>query len=93
METRVQFRIDEQTKSLAQKAIERKGGTLSDACRKLAEDLAQEQRQFENHDSWLTDQINTAFDKYDQGEAKFFSHDEAESIMEDRKNKIRNKAL
>ncbi|MDB1122399.1 type II toxin-antitoxin system RelB/DinJ family antitoxin [Vibrio algarum] len=93
MDTRVQFRINEEIKSLAQKAIERKGGTLSDVCRKLAEDLAREQRQFEDHDSWLTSQINAAFDKYERGEAKFHYHKEAEIIMEERKNKIRDEVL
>ncbi len=93
METRVQFRVNEATKSLAQKAVERKGGTLSDACRKLTEELAEEQRQFEDHDVWLTEQINAAFDKFERGEATFYSHDEAEKIIEQRKNTIRNKAL
>jgi hypothetical protein len=36
------FRIDEETKRLAQKAIERKGSTLSDACRNFTEQLADE---------------------------------------------------
>ncbi|MBO1375546.1 hypothetical protein BVH61_18845, partial [Vibrio cholerae] len=36
MESRIQFRVDESVKKLAQAAAERRGITLSDACRDLA---------------------------------------------------------
>jgi len=93
VETRVQFRVDEETKLLAQKAIARQGTTLSDACRKLAEQLAEDQRKYENHDTWITEQVNQAFDRIDSGEAKFVTHGEAKSIMAERKAAIRKKAV
>ncbi|WP_371931891.1 type II toxin-antitoxin system RelB/DinJ family antitoxin [Halomonas sp. MMSF_3323] len=45
MDTRIQFRIDEETKRLAQQMAESQGRTLSGACRELAEQLAEQQRQ------------------------------------------------
>ena len=91
MDARIQFRVDEETKRLAQLMAESQGRTLSDACRKLAEDLAEEQRKSMNHDAWLSEQINAAFDKFDNGKANFIVHDEAKTLMEARKQKIRNK--
>ena len=40
MDTRIQFRVDEETKRLAQIMAESQGRTLSDACRELTEELA-----------------------------------------------------
>ncbi|WP_198341864.1 type II toxin-antitoxin system TacA family antitoxin [Oceanisphaera avium] len=37
MDTRIQFRVDEETKRLAQQMAESQGRTLSDACRELTE--------------------------------------------------------
>ncbi len=37
MDTRIQFRVDEETKRLAQLMTESQGRTLSDACRELTE--------------------------------------------------------
>lgn len=91
MDTRIQFRIDEETKRLAQLMAESQGRTLSDACRELAETLAEEQRKTMNHDSWLSEQINAAFDKFDSGKSNFFEHDDAKAQMEARKTKIRNR--
>jgi len=91
MDTRIQFRIDEETKQLAQLMAESQGRTLSDACRELALGLAEEQRKTMAHDLWLTEQINAAFDKFDSGKANFIEHDEAKTQMEARKNKIRNR--
>jgi len=91
MDTRIQFRIDEETKRLAQLMAESQGRTLSDACRELTEGLAEEQRKTMTHDSWLTEQINAAFDKIDSGKANFIEDNEAKSEMEARKNKIRNR--
>ncbi|MBA6231313.1 MULTISPECIES: type II toxin-antitoxin system RelB/DinJ family antitoxin [unclassified Colwellia] len=91
MDTRIQFRVDEETKRLAQQMAESQGRTLSDACRELAEALAEEQRKTISHDAWLSEQINTAFDKYDNGKANFIVHDEAKKLMEARKKKIRNR--
>ncbi len=42
METRIQFRIAEDTKRLAQQLAESQGRTLSDACRELAEQMAEQ---------------------------------------------------
>ncbi len=91
MDTRIQFRIDEETKRLAQLMAESQGRTLSDACRELAEGLAAEQRKSMSHDAWLSEQINAAFDKFDSGEARFTKHDDAKAQMEARKMKIRNR--
>lgn len=91
MDTRIQFRIDEETKHLAQLMAESQGRTLSDACRELAVGLAEEQRKTMNHDVWLTEQINAAFDKLNCGKANFIEHREAKNLMEARKHKIRNR--
>lgn len=91
MDTRIQFRVDEETKRLAQLMAESQGRTLSDACRELTVGLAEEQRKTMTHDLWLTEQINAAFDKIDKGKANFIEHNEAKTQMEARKNKIRNR--
>lgn len=91
MDTRIQFRVDEETKRLAQLMAESQGRTLSDACRELTVGLAEEQRKTMTHDLWLTQQINAAFEKFDSGKANFIEHDEAKTLMEARKNKIRNR--
>jgi len=91
MDTRIQFRVDEETKRLAQLMAESQGRTLSDACRELTVGLAEEQRKSMTHDLWLTEQINAAFDKLDNGKSSFIEHDKAKSQMEARKNKIRNR--
>ena len=39
MDTRTQFRVDEETKRLAQIMAESQGRTLSDACRELTEEV------------------------------------------------------
>lgn len=91
MDTRIQFRVDEETKRLAQLMAESQGRTLSDACRELTVGLAEEQRKSLAHDLWLTEQINAAFDKLESGEANFVEHDAAKRQMEARKQKIRNR--
>ncbi|MBA3979594.1 MAG: damage-inducible protein J [Alcanivorax sp.] len=90
MDTRIQFRIDEETKRLAQLMAESQGRTLSDACRELAEQLAAQQRQATSHNAWLTEQVNQAFEKLDRGKAVFVTHDEASKRMDERKARIRN---
>jgi predicted DNA-binding protein len=87
MDTRVQFRIDEETKHLAQKMTESQGRTLSDACRELTEHLADQQRKAESHDVWLAEQVNLAFERLDEGNATFYQHDQAKSRMAERKAK------
>ncbi|KGY10845.1 damage-inducible protein J [Vibrio tubiashii] len=91
MDTRIQFRVDEETKRLAQQMAESQGRTLSDACRELTEQLADQQRKTLSHDAWLTEQVNLAFEKFDSGKATFVDHDSAKSRMAERKAKIRNR--
>ncbi|GAA0356949.1 hypothetical protein GCM10009092_21470 [Bowmanella denitrificans] len=67
MDTRIQFRVSEQTKRLAQTMIESLGRTLSEACRQLTEELAAQQLKAMELDAWLTEQVNQAFAKLDNG--------------------------
>lgn len=92
MDTRIQFRVDEETKRLAQLMAESQGRTLSDACRELTEQLAAQQRRVNSHDQWLTEQINAAFNQLENGQSEFVNHKDASLDMEARKMKIRNKA-
>jgi len=89
MDTRIQFRVDEETKHLAQLMAESQGRSLSDACREMIEQLADEQRKRMSHDSWVTEQVNLAFEKMENGSAEFVSNQEANAQMEDFKAKIR----
>lgn len=91
MDTRIQFRVDEKTKRLAQRMAESQGRTLSDACRELTEELAEQQRKIITHEQWLTEQVNEAFSKLESGQSEFISHEQASLNMEARKVKIRNK--
>lgn len=91
MDTRVQFRIDEETKRLAQQMTESQGRTLSDACRDLTKKLAEQQREAVSHDTWLTEQINFAFNKFDADKSTFIEHKQAKLKMAERKAKIRGK--
>ena len=91
MDTRVQFRIDEETKRLAQQMTESQGRTLSDACRDLAKQLAEQQRKALSHDAWLTEQVKLAFEKFDTGKSNFIDHGKAKLIMEERKARIRGR--
>jgi antitoxin component of RelBE/YafQ-DinJ toxin-antitoxin module len=93
MDARIQFRISEETKRLAQMCADKKGTTLSDECRRLAEKLADEQRKQEGHDAWLDEQINAAFTKLAEGRAVFTSHEEAKAKMQARKDAIKNKRI
>ena len=90
MDTRIQFRVDDETKRLAQQMAESQGRTLSDACRELTEQLAEQQRKALSHDNWLTEQVNLAFDKLDSGKAVFVDNDSAKIQMAERKAKVRN---
>jgi len=91
MDARVQFRIDEETKRLAQQRAESQGRTLSDACRELAEQLAEQQRKALSHDDWLATQVNEAFARYESGQATFVDHETASQRMASRKDKIRQR--
>ncbi|MDE1497077.1 type II toxin-antitoxin system RelB/DinJ family antitoxin [Xenorhabdus bovienii] len=91
MQARIHFRINDETKQLAHKAAERKGLTLSDACRTFTEELAEEQKKIEEHENWLKREVNSAFDKLSNGDAVFFDQKQAKNVMEERKSKIREK--
>ncbi|OQY17588.1 MAG: damage-inducible protein J [Desulfobacteraceae bacterium 4572_35.1] len=91
MDTRIQFRVEEETKRLAQQMTESQGRTLSDACRELTKQLAEQQRKVLSHDTWLTEQVNLAFDKLDFGKAVFVDNDSAKTQMAQRKAKVRNR--
>jgi len=93
MDTRIQFRIDENVKHLAQQMAESQGRTLSDACRELTEQLAEQQRKAMTHDIWLTEQVNAAFEKFDAGKAVFIEQQDAKAEMENRKARIRNRGM
>jgi len=85
MEARIQFRVDEETKQLAQSATQRSGDTLSNACRKFTQSLAQKQKEFEANEEWLTTEINKAYEKMEAGKSKFYSSNDAEEIISLRK--------
>ncbi len=89
MDTRIQFRVNEETKHLAQQMAKSQGRTISDACRDLTEQLADQQRKVASHDAWLTAQVNLAFDKIDSAEAVFIEHKDAKLSMAERKANIR----
>lgn len=91
MESRIQFRINEDTKKLAQIAAERRGITISDACRRLTEDLADEQKEIEEHENWLQEEVNNAYIKLNSGKSEFYSNETAKSMMALRKKRIQNK--
>lgn len=89
MESRIQFRIENETKRLAQKAAEAKGTTLSEACRRLAEQLADEQRATEEHENWLKEKVDAAFARLHEGNAVYVSESQAEQRMDDFKATVR----
>ena len=91
MDARIQFRVGEETKRLAQQMAESPGCTLSDACRELTEQLANQQRKAIPHDDWLAEQVNLAFDKLDTGRSTFIEHDQTRSEMAEHKAKIRSR--
>jgi hypothetical protein len=44
-----------------------------------------------SHNAWLSQQINAAFDKFDNAKANFIVHGEAKTLMEVRRQKILNR--
>lgn len=91
MESRIQFRIENETKQMAQKAAEAKGTTLSEACRRLIQQLADEQRAAEEHESWLKEKVDAAFARLHEGDAVYLTERQAEERMGDFKSKVRAK--
>lgn len=89
METRIQFRISEEIKQLAQLYADRNGMTISDACRELTQDMAKKQLEFQSHDEWLNESIEKAYAKLDAGEMKFVSDESASALFKRKLNKIK----
>lgn len=89
METRIQFRIDEETKRLAQTMAESQGTTLSGACRALAEELANQQRKRLSHNQWLAEQVEQAFEKLESNQSEFIEAAQVETDMDAFKNTIK----
>ncbi|GKX52496.1 damage-inducible protein J [Budvicia aquatica] len=80
----IHFRIDEETKRLAMKTAERHKQSLTELMRQRAEELAAEERAYQNstNDEWLEQQINQAFSRYDEGKGEFISNDEMTRQMD-----------
>lgn len=91
MDTRIQFRVDEEVKRLAQMMTANQGRTLSDACRELTEQLAEEQKKQMSQDAWLSEQVAAAFSKLDASQARFLPDDAARQSMAERKARIRQR--
>lgn len=81
METRVQFRIELETKSLAKQALDKKGISLSNALRSFLERLASTETVMSNEETWLKAQIEETFERIDSGEVRYFSEVQAEDMM------------
>ncbi|WP_336767009.1 type II toxin-antitoxin system RelB/DinJ family antitoxin [Pantoea ananatis] len=81
METRVQFRVESETKNLAMKALDKKGLSLSDALRAFLEKLASTEKVMTKEETWLKAQINEAFESVERGEVSYYSEEEAEARM------------
>ncbi|QGX91131.1 damage-inducible protein J [Tatumella sp. TA1] len=83
----IHFRIDDETKRLAMQAAERQKMSLTELMRQRAEELAAEERQYQDneHDAWLEQQIAVAFSRYDAGESQFISDEEMSSHMDELK--------
>lgn len=92
MDARIQFRVDQEVKLLAQQAAERKGSTLSDMCRELALNMAKEQEALMNHEKWLVEQVREAHKKIAEGKSQFVSNDMAQDILKRHLNKLAKNA-
>lgn len=53
--------------------------------------LAEEQKQLEEHNEGLTEEINKSYEKVKAGKAKFYSSESAEQIITLRKKRIKSK--
>ncbi|MNM93551.1 bifunctional antitoxin/transcriptional repressor RelB [compost metagenome] len=83
----IHFRIDDETKRLAMQAAERQKMSLTEMMRQRAEELAAEERQYQNseHDTWLEQQIMSAFSRYDAGEGDFINDEQMNNHMDELK--------
>ncbi len=82
MESRIQFRVDKETKERAQIAAKRNGTTLSDACRHLTEKLAEDQRKIDAQEMWFRQIVDEAIDEIESGKAVLWSKEDAETEMD-----------
>ncbi|WP_433712772.1 type II toxin-antitoxin system RelB/DinJ family antitoxin [Escherichia marmotae] len=81
METRVQFRIECETKQLAKQALEKKGISLSDALRAFLDKLASTEKVMTKEETWLKEQIEDTFARVEKGEILYYSEEEADERM------------
>jgi len=81
METRVQFRIESETKELAKQALDKKGISLSDALREFLNKLASTEKSMTKEEIWLKEQVEDTFARVDRGENRYFTEDEADERM------------
>lgn len=81
METRVQFRVESETKNLAMKALDKKGLSLSDALRSFLEKLASTEKVMSKEETWLKAQIQETFENVERGDVRYYSEEEAEDRM------------
>lgn len=91
----IHFRIDDETKRLAMQAADRQKMSLTEIMRQRAEELAAEERQYQDseHNTWLEQQIARAFSRYEADEASFVSDAEMTSRMDKLKEQARRGKL
>lgn len=81
METRVQFRIESETKELAKQALDKKGISLSDALREFLNKLASSEKVMTKEETWLKEQIEDTFARVNNGEIRYYTENEADEKM------------
>lgn len=81
MDTRIQFRIEPEIKTLAKQALKKKGVSLSDALRSFVSTLASTEKDMTKEDTWLKEQIEDTFERVARGDNVYYSEDEAEERM------------
>lgn len=90
METRVQFRIESETKELAKQALDKKGISLSDALREFLNKLASTEKSMTKEEIWLKEQIEDTFARVNSGEIRYYTEDEADERMDRFISRIEN---
>lgn len=90
METRVQFRIEVETKDLAKQALDKKGISLSDALREFLTKVASTEKVMTKEETWLKEQIDETIMRVKRKEIKYYSEDEADERMKSFISKIEN---
>lgn len=82
MNTRIQFRIEVETKSLAMQALEKKGISLSTALREFIKNLAQTETNMQQSEDWLKAQISETYNSIERGEYQYYSEEDAEAMID-----------